>query len=470
MRPFIILSAALLGAVNALDPICDAECQKGCDEACQAAIQTTYEAESALWVGDIVSDPFYSTPANFTGAKPGDILRWEDVPAEQLSSNWTIPTGLSLSRVLYVTEDVNRKPIPASAWVLLPFHNRFAKPGGDAEQNRLRTVVWTHGTAGRSRLCAPTNNKGLYYDWKAPFILAESGYAVIAPDYAGQGSDIPQGFMYESGWLHVADVAYSLVAARKAIGGLLGRKWVVYGHSEGGMTAWRTNERLAQPGQEALLAAGEFLGSVAAAPALRPQKLIPASLARAQGQPARDPFSVYFLQSLAALFPDQIKVADYLGEIPLQRLGALDKSCFQSGFAIVGGFTPEQLYKNTSWLTLPVTDDWAVRYNGQGPHSVKAPMLVISGEDDAITPNDLTLDDFNKTCAAFPGSPIRARVYPDMGHGQVLEAARADIAAWIDARFEGVPVPEGCVKEDVETITKRYATRDIFWHGSVVPF
>lgn len=36
---------------------------------------------------------------------------------------------------------------------------------------------------------------GLYYDWQAPFILAESGFAVIAPDYAGQDSDIPQGFM-----------------------------------------------------------------------------------------------------------------------------------------------------------------------------------------------------------------------------------------------------------------------------------
>ncbi|UQC75619.1 uncharacterized protein CLUP02_02275 [Colletotrichum lupini] len=470
MKSFVAVAAAFVGIVSALDPICDAECQKGCDAACQTAIQTTYEAEASLWVSDIVSDPFYSTPSNFTGAKPGDILLWENVPAAQLSSNWTIPASLSLSRVLYVTEDIDRKPIPASAWVLLPFSNPFAKPGATAEENKLRTVVWTHGTAGRSRLCAPTSNKGLYYDWKAPFILAESGYAVIAPDYAGQGSDIPQGFMYESGWLHVADVAYSLVAARKAIGDLLGQKWVVYGHSEGGMTAWRTNERLAQPDQEALLEAGEFIGSVAAAPALRPQKLIPASLALAQGKAAHDPFSVYFLQSLSLLFPDQIKVADYLGEIPLQRLGALDKSCFTSGFAIVGDFTPEQLYKNTSWLTLPIVDEWAARYNGQGPHSIAAPMLVISGETDTITPNNLTLDDFNQTCTSFPESPVHARVYPSMGHGQVLEAARADIAAWIGARFEGVPVEKTCVKEEVKPLTDRYAIGELFWHATLQPF
>ncbi|KAI8211234.1 hypothetical protein N0V92_011473 [Colletotrichum tropicale] len=470
MHLLFTLSAALAGAAMALDPICDSECQASCDAECQTAIQTTYEAEAALWVGDIVSDPFYSTPANVTGAKPGDILRWENVPAAQLASNWTLPASLSLSRVLYMTEDIDRKPIPASAWVLLPFTNPFAKPQGTPEENKLRTIVWTHGTAGRSRLCAPTNNKGLYYDWKAPFILAESGYAVVAPDYAGQGSDIPQGFMYESGFLHAADVAYALIAARKGLGDVLSQKWMVYGHSEGGMTAWRTNERLAMPDQEALLAAGEFVGSVAAAPALRPQKLIPATLERAQGQAARDPFSVYFLQSLSRLYPDQIKVEDYLGEIPLQRLGALDKSCFQTGFAIVGGFTPDQLYKNTSWLTHPATNDWAVRYNGQGPHAIAAPMLVIQGSTDTITPANLTLDDFNQTCTTFPESPVHARVYPDMGHGQVLEAARADIAAWIAARFEGVPVEKTCVHEDVKPFTDRYAVGDIFWHGTAVPF
>ncbi|WYZ46843.1 hypothetical protein EsH8_IX_001068 [Colletotrichum jinshuiense] len=470
MQLLVGLAVILIGAANALDPICDSDCQKGCDEACQATIQTTYEAEAALWVNDIVSDPFYSTPSNFTNAKPGDILRWENVPSAQLTSNWTIPASLSLSRVLYVTEDIDRKPIPASAWVLLPFTNPFANPNGTAEENKLRTIVWTHGTAGRSRLCAPTNSKGLYYDWKAPFVLAESGYAIVAPDYAGQGSDIPQGFMYESGFLHAADVAYSLVAARKVIGDLLGKRWLVYGHSEGGMTAWRTNERLARAEQEGLLEAGEFIGSVAAAPALRPQKLISSKLELSKGQAAHDPFSVYFLQSLSKLYPEQIKVEDYLGEIPLQRLGALDKSCFQSGFAIVGDLTPSELYKNTTWLTHPATDDWAIRYNGQGPHPIAAPMLVISGETDTITPNDLTLDDFNKTCSSFPESAVHARVYPNMGHGQVLEAARADIAAWISARFEGVPVSKTCVKEDVKTITDRYSTGDTFWHGTVVLF
>lgn len=458
--------ACLAGAAWAQQPpICDAECQKGCDAECQAVLQSTFEAESRLWVSDIISDPFYTTPANMTGAAPGDVLRWEDVPAEQLTVNWTVPASLSLSRFMYVTEDVDNKPLPATAWVLLPFHRTLPTPG---EPGRLRTVVWTHGTAGRSRLCSTTNNRGLYYDWKAPFILAESGYAVIAPDYAGQGSDIPQGFMYEAGFPHAADVAYSVMAARKAIGGLLSDKWAVYGHSEGGMTAWRTNERLALPGQERLRAAGQLIGAVAAAPALRPQRLIP--LSWAETGTGGGPFSVYFLQSLARLYPAEIRAEDYLGETARQRLGVLDGSCFRTGFAAVGALSPEATFADASWLSHPAVDDWAVRYNGQGPHPLAAPMLVVQGAADAITPTSLTMEDFNLTCAAYPRSAAHAKLYPGMGHGQVLEAGRADIANWLDARFHGKPVRKGCVVEEIEPLTQRYSQGELFWSADAVAF
>ncbi|KAK7433042.1 hypothetical protein QQZ08_000515 [Neonectria magnoliae] len=456
--------AYLFGVAYAQNPICNTECQKSCDDACQAVIQQAYEAESKLWVNDVVSDPFYTTPSNISAASPGDILRWENVPSKQLRSNWTIPAGLSLSRFMYATEDIDNKTIPATAWVLLPFSKTLSTPG---EPDKLRTVVWTHGTAGHGRLCSTTNNKGLYYDWKAPFILAESGYAVVAPDYAGQGSDIPQGFMYESGFLHAADVVYSLIAAKTVLGNL-SEKWAVYGHSEGGMTAWRTAERLAIPGEERLHKAGKFIGAVAAAPALRPQKLIP--LSWAETGTGGGPFSVYFLQSLAGLFPDQIKVGDYLSDTAIQRLDVLDNSCFQTGIAAVGQLTPETLFKNTSWLEHPATNNWAVRYNGQGPRPFAAPLLVIQGVTDTITPASLTMEDFNLTCSTYPKSPAHAKLYPGMGHGQVLESARADIAAWLDARFRGEPTQNGCLVENIEPLTESYSQGELFWAANIVPF
>ncbi|KAK3291688.1 Alpha/Beta hydrolase protein [Chaetomium fimeti] len=450
---------------NAQQSICDSECQKGCDAACQQVIQASFEAESRLWVNDIVSDPFYATPANISGAVPGDILRWEDIPTGQLTANWTIPAGLTLSRFMYVTEDVNNKSIPATAWVLLPFHHTLQTPG---EVRKLRTLVWTHGTAGRSRLCSTTNNRGLYYNWQAPFTLAESGYAVIAPDYAGQGSDIPQGFMYEAGFLHAADVAYSVIAARKNIGSILSNKWAVFGHSEGGMTAWRTNERLALPGEERLLKAGQFIGAAAAAPALRPQRLIP--LSWEQTGTGGGPFSIYFIQSLAKLYPDQIKLEDYVGEAVLQRLGVLDNSCFQTGYAAVGPLSPDVTFTNKSWVKHPATDDWAVRYNGQGPHPLAAPMLVVQGVADVITPAQLTMEDFNLTCKTYPKSVVHTKLYPDMGHDQVLEAGRADVADWLEARFQGKVSKKGCMMEEVRPLTRRYSQGTLFWEANVVEF
>jgi hypothetical protein len=256
------LVGLLLGASRA---------QQSCDATCQTAFQQALQFEAASWVSkNVTLDEFYTTPANSTGAKPGTLLRWEDISQNDVNTKFSPPGGMSISRFMYVTEDIDRKPIPATAFVLLP----YKKP--DPEQP-LNTLVWTHGTAGRIRNCAPSNHKDLYYEWQGPYALAQAGYAVVAPDYAGQGSDIPQGFMYETGFLHAADVAYGLIAARKVIGDLLTEEYVVIGHSEGGMTAWRTNERLAMPEQEELLKAGKFLGSVANSPALRPLDLIPES-------------------------------------------------------------------------------------------------------------------------------------------------------------------------------------------------
>jgi hypothetical protein len=95
--------------------------QETCDAGCQAAFKQFQGLEASSWVSkNVTLDTFYSTPSNITGAKPGDLLRWEDVPQNVVSRNFTIPGGMSLFRFLYMSEDIDRKPIPASAFVLLP--------------------------------------------------------------------------------------------------------------------------------------------------------------------------------------------------------------------------------------------------------------------------------------------------------------------------------------------------------------
>ncbi|KAK2136800.1 hypothetical protein NOF04DRAFT_1268880 [Fusarium oxysporum II5] len=171
------------------------------------------------WTANLSHDPFWHLPQNISTAKPGDILRWQDIDAIAASTNWTIPAGAALSRFQYASEDIDGEIVAASAFLLIPY-----APQNGAK--KLRTL-------------------------------------------AGLGSTTPKGFQYVAGWTHAADVAFSVIAAKRRIGALLSDGWVTVGQSEGGMTAWRVNERLALSGQDALRKAGNFLGSVAIAPANR---------------------------------------------------------------------------------------------------------------------------------------------------------------------------------------------------------
>ncbi len=159
--------------------------QEACNSSCQAVFKGAFAGESASWVSaNVTLDEFYTTPTNISGAKPGMLLRWEFVSRADINKKFTPPAGTSIARFMYMTEDMDRSPIPATGFVLLP----YKKPH---PAKSLNTLVFTHGTAGRIRNCAPSNHKDLYYEWSGPYAMAQAGYAVVAPDYSGQGSDIP---------------------------------------------------------------------------------------------------------------------------------------------------------------------------------------------------------------------------------------------------------------------------------------
>lgn len=84
-----------------------------------------------------------------------------------MASNWFVPAGLSFSRFMYVTEDIDGKPIPATGRVLLPFSNPFSSKKGKG-QDKLLTIVWNHGTSGMNPNCGPSNQKTLQYGRRAP--------------------------------------------------------------------------------------------------------------------------------------------------------------------------------------------------------------------------------------------------------------------------------------------------------------
>lgn len=205
--------------------------------------------------GALVENPanstFYATPSNFSAsAGPGKLLKLQQVTGTQFDANYGYPSGLTLYRMMYTSLDLFNVTVPATAFVLLPY----------SASNR--TVVWTHGTSGITRECGPSNWRTLYYDFLGLFQLAQQGNNVIAPDYAGQGSNTQ--FNYVAGTSHAHDASYAVVAARQALPAINLAQWAGIGHSEGGMTAWAIAER------EAAQPVGGYLGGVSLAPSMDP--------------------------------------------------------------------------------------------------------------------------------------------------------------------------------------------------------
>jgi len=88
-----------------------------CDINCQALTDAglAYEASQHAHL----DDPFYAVPSNFTSqSKAGSIL---SVEAVTNLTNYTVPSGLTMSRFQYTTTNLNGTAVPASAYVLWPY-------------------------------------------------------------------------------------------------------------------------------------------------------------------------------------------------------------------------------------------------------------------------------------------------------------------------------------------------------------
>ncbi|KAL2866502.1 putative secretory lipase [Aspergillus lucknowensis] len=450
-----VISVMLAAVQVAIFAACaSAAAPPGCDSACQDAYNQGRATDASFWVHpNVTLDPFYATPDNFSDYAVGDLVKWEDIAADAVATNWWVPSGLSLSRFFYVSEDIDESPLPATGYAIIPYQN----PLGPDKPFRL--AVWAHGTAGFTPQCAPSNNKGLQYNFQAPFALAQQGYVVIAPDYAGQGSTIPQGFMYNAGILHAADVSLAVEAARKNFQSSITHEWVVVGHSEGGLTAWRTAQREADPRKSA----GGLIGAVAIAPAMEVMSLVPWVLERANGGPLHEVFLPYMLRSIGRLFPS-IDLTKYVTE---RVLGLVDLSyggCLNAAVPLLYNLNANDMYlNNANFPSAPEVRDWTAKYHGEGAHALGGPLLVMHGETDFILPHDHIERIFDKQCEAFPDSEAQYLLLPGLDHDGAVQASHSNYFPWIADRFDGKAVNRGCTKTTVTVATDRFATVEQVW-------
>jgi Secretory lipase len=163
---------------------------------------------------------FYGTPAVEMPAEPGTLVRAE--PA----SDYALPPGITATRILYHTRTANNEDTLASGVVLVPY--------GQPPKEGWPLLAWSHGTSGVAINCAPSLMRTLFYNWEGLYEYVLLGYAVVATDYAGLGTKGRHAYldMLSNG----GDVINSVPAAHAAVPNL-SKKWLVVGHSQGGLSS-----------------------------------------------------------------------------------------------------------------------------------------------------------------------------------------------------------------------------------------
>jgi pimeloyl-ACP methyl ester carboxylesterase len=356
---------------------------------------------------------FYDTPS-LAGTKPGDLLR------QAPFRGYAVPTGSSTVRILYHSLNAEGADVATSGVVLIP--------AGRPPSGGWPVIAWAHGTSGVARMCAPSLEKDMEYGEEGLMPMVRAGFAVVATDYHGLGTQGPHEYINKTA--QARDVIYSVSAARAAIP-TLGRRWVVVGHSQGGLTAWSVAE------MEATIKDPGYLGAVSVSGAADPKSIL-----EQMGEPGSSAayYLVYMAYAIHARAPE-FKPSDMLVGKALERYADVTtKGCWNYAYA---SFLKDRGGKvlKAGWDQSAPAQRF-LNANELGAAAVGGPLLVLTGEADETVPFALVKATVKKACGK--GIALRFRSYPGLDHDPTMDKSTPDQLAWIGDRFTGKPFTSNC--------------------------
>jgi pimeloyl-ACP methyl ester carboxylesterase len=351
---------------------------------------------------------FYNTPVPLPAGRPGELIRFEPFYQYQL------PPQVDAVRILYHSRSANAEDVAVSAVVLLA--HRTPPSGG------WPILVWAHAHSGTARPCAPSLMRNVF---DGPFLsmYVALGYAVVATDYAGLGT------AFASAPLDIrstaSDVASSVAAARAALP-QLGPRWVVMGESQGALTAAAVAEL------ENQLRDPNYLASIAISGLADPAE-------------AYRRFAAQHAQTMLMGLAHSIKTVD--PQVRLDHmLTASGLSVYRSTEQVCPGAShapevPADPLLQRNWESEPAVQKFFLR-NRLGDQPAFGPILVIAGEDDALTPVTMTARTVARMCKQK--DRIQFNRYSGLDSGSVLGGTIRDQMAWIEDRLAGRAPPSNC--------------------------
>jgi hypothetical protein len=352
---------------------------------------------------------FYDTPRPLPASRPGDLIR------SQSFEQYELPLSVSAVRILYHSRSATGEDVAASGIVLTPY-------GKNSPAGGWPIIAWAHGASGVARACAPSLMRNVGH---GPFLAmyVGLGYAVVATDYTGLGSDFRNAF--SDGPSNATDLTASIPAARAAVP-QLGARWILISEAEGNLAAVTVAEKeneIRDPG---------YLGSI-----------VISGLAGAKELYERSPLgsSSLMLTSLAygikTVYP-QFQLADMLTEKGLALYQQIEQNCWEAG---TGAELSSSDTVKAGWGDDPFVRQYLAR-NSLAQVRAHGPIMVITSDADQSIPATLTAQTIARMCKI--GDSIQWQRYPNVDPGQVMGDSVRDQISWIESRFAGRPAARTC--------------------------
>jgi len=335
------------------------------------------------------------------------------------------PEGMQAWHIRYWTTDGSSRPRQATAMVIAP---REAVPG-----EPRRVLAWTHGTWGVSSKCAPSLSQK-FWNVTPALDAVKRGYAVVAPDYAGLGSDGVHPFLVG------ADTARSVLDSVRALraipGAVAGSRYAVWGESQGGHAALWTAQRSRQYAPEL-----ELVGAAAAAP---PTNLIE-NLRKTSNASLRSFFTAYIGYSWSQHYGAPMStfgnrqtqgIITRLAQNNCIELNMKPKLGMVLGISILNSRLKNvDLGREQPWASI-------ARRNSPTTIGFGVPLLIAQNAKDDLVAPSVTRAHARALCRT--NAHIRWINISGDGHATSAKDSASATLDWIDERFAGHRAPSDC--------------------------
>jgi acetyl esterase/lipase len=361
----------------------------------------------------------YDTPDSLLKGKPGDLIGVEafaDYNFPYTPDLKPKDIGIKTVRFLYRSSSVDGKVVPASGVILIPY--------GKPPAGGWPVVVWAHGTSGVGRPFAPSLMKDLYYSWEGLLQWPMLGYAVVAPDYAGLGTDVPH--QYLAAPAQAQDVINAVPAARKAVKEL-GLRWVAIGHSQGAGAVIMVAE------MQSKIKDANYLGAIALAPVgdLEP---VFEHINKSTGRG----YAAFLAYGIKAVYPD-FEYGDILTPKAVERMPVVENGGWFVTLATFAHHVPVGEVLKPGWKKSPHFQKFR-ELARLGTKPAHGPILLLHGlEDDAIP---TTTTDALYQRMRDQKAMVEYRKYPGLDHDPLVFGSFRDQLRWVQDRFDGRPVSD----------------------------